>query len=912
MATRFDDPQTSSTSAPVIRRRFRTLIFILASALAGYSTAQTAAESSDSDEGDDDTSREGPRKSENIVDRVTVYGSTASQQRAIESKRQSLQILDGVSQDDIGKLPDLDTAGVLRRIPGVNVQEDQGEPRFPVIRGLNPSFNRVVVDGGIVASPERGTRTVPLDILPASMLKEIQVVKTPTPDQDPNAIGGTINLITRSAFDEDRPFADSQVFIGHVEQNGDGGVLFSDDTDGKLPIRGNLTAGTRFGPNGQFGVVAGFNYSRRAFEVTQIETDDSDFTEFDDTGNNVGLRNGNGVVVPTNNRLFFYNNNRRQISGHGRFEWRPSENFSLDASGFYAEFNDDERRDEERFELGTGANASTPETISDQTAFTGVSQEAFGIIGLGRFVIDRSIYTGRVETDWDMTDSLNWTTQAVYSGGSLDNPESTESFQTDTSIGAVFDVSSFFQRFTPLDAQQFADPSNFPHNSRGELQRDTDDDIIEITSSLSYDVDFADSKISLKAGGIYRERERTEFGVFTRFTADPSLGFTLADAFNTQINPVDFQNGQRFTFRIDDLGATEFFEANRESFSASTPFEFGLDAEEDVYGGFGMITAQRGPLTAIGGVRIEQTDFEGQDVNSSVPVDGSYTNVLGNLQGRWLIRDDLALRVAFTQTIGRPDLSDFSRALSLGDTSGTNQTISFGNPDLDPRTSDNIDLSLEWYIPGNGILAIGGFYKNIEDEIFNDTRFGVPVAELPAAVANQLDPTITSVDINQPLNSSSADILGLEAQFQHKFSWLPAPFNGFGFSGNVTVLDTEFEVPLASGEIIETGLLQQPDLIGNATGFYQTELLEVRISYNYADEFLDSTAGTFDRFTFWDSQGQIDMQARFNVTDDTSFLFEAQNVNTEGRLELSGPEADFLQESARFGRTFWFGLNVSL
>jgi len=912
MAARSDIARTSSALRSIIRRGLSALILILATALAGYSTAQTVVESTDADEEDDATSLEEARESDEVVDRITVYGSTASQQRAIDSKRQSLQILDGVSQDDIGKLPDLDTAGALRRIPGINVQEDQGEPRFPVIRGLNPSFNRVVVDGGIVASPERGTRTVPLDILPASMLKEMQVIKTPTPDQDPNAIGGMINLITRSAFDEDAPFFYSQGFIGHVGQNGEGGALFSDDTDGKLPIRGNLTAGTRFGPNREFGVVAGFNYSRRAFEITQIETDDSDFTEFDDAGNNVGLRNGNGVVVPTNNRLFFYNNNRRQISGHGRFEWRPAENFRLDASGFYAEFNDDERRDEERFELGTTAGPSTPETISDQTAFTGVSQEGFGIIGLGRFVIDRSIYTARVETDWDMTDSLNWLTQAVYSGGSLDNPESTESFQTDTSIGAVFDVSSFFQRFIPLDAQQFSDPSNFAHNSRGELQRDTDDEIIEITSSLSYDIDFADSQISLKGGGIYRERERTELGIFTRFTAAPSLAFTLADAFNSQINPVDFQNGQRFTFRVDDLGATEFFEANRASFSASAPFEFGLEAEEDVYGGFGMLTAQRGPLTIIGGVRVERTDFAGQDVNSSVPVEGSYTNVLGNLQGRWLIRDDLALRVAFTQTIGRPDLTDFSRALSLGDTSGTNQAISFGNPDLDPRTSDNIDLSLEWYLPGNGILAIGGFYKNIEDEIFNDTRFGVPVGELPAAVANQLDPTITTVDISQPLNSSKADILGLEAQFQHTFSWLPAPFNGFGFSGNVTVLDTEFEIPLASGEIIETGLLQQPDLIGNVTGFYQTELLEVRISYNYTDEFLDSTAGTFDRFTFWDSQGQIDMQARFNFTDDASFLFEAQNLNNEGRLELSGPGAEFLQESARFGRTFWFGVNVSL
>lgn len=902
-----------SLTIPAQPRRFRRFdprpglgatTSFLALTVAGHALAQAGAGA--------DSARSEQPAGDAPIEEIRVYGSTLSQQRAIDSKRESLQILDGISQDDIGRLPDLDTAGALRRIPGVNVQEDQGEPRFPVIRGLNPSFNRVVVDGGIVASPERGTRTVPLDIIPASMLREMQVVKTPMADQDPNAIGGTINLITRSAFDAEEPFIFTQGFVGHVGQNGEGGVLFSEDTGGKLPIRGNVTAGTRFGPEGQFGIVAGFNYSRRAFEITQIETDDADFTEFDEAGNNVGLGNGNGVVVPTNNRLFFYNNNRRQISGHGHFEWRPSETFHLDVTGFYAEFNDDERRDEERFELGTNASASTPETISGQSDFTGVSPNGFGIIGLGRFVIDRTIFNARAETDWDVTENLNWTTQFVASGGSLDNPESTESFQTDTSFGAVFDVSSFFQRFTPLDAQGFSDPQSFNHVSRGELSRGTDEDIFEVTSELAYDAELAGAEVTFKGGGIYRKRDRTEGGLFTSFSADPSLNFTLADAFNTQINDVDFQNGQRFEFRVDDVGATEFFEANRASFSGSTPFEFGFDAEEDVYGGFGMFTARRGPLSVVGGVRIERTEFEGQDVNSPVPVEGSYTNVLGNFQARWMISDDVALRAAFTQTIGRPDLSDFAESLSLGTVSGSNQAISFGNPEIEPRSSDNLDLSIEWYLPGNGIFSVGGFYKSIEDEIFTDTRFGVPVSELPAAVSALLDPSITSVDITQPLNSSKADILGIEAQFQHKFTWLPAPFDGLGFSGNVTALDTEFDVPLASGEIIETGLLQQPDLIGNATGFYQTDILEIRVSYNFAGEFLDSTAGTRDRFEFWDSQGQIDMQARFNINDWSSFIFEAQNLNNEGRLELTGPDAQFLQESARFGRTFWFGFNVSL
>jgi len=845
------------------------------------------------------------------IEEIRVFGSTLSQERAIESKRNSVEILDGISQDEIGRLPDLDTAGALRRIPGINVQEDQGEPRFPVVRGLNPSFNRVIVDNGIVASPERGTRTVPLDILPASMLRELQVIKTPGPDRDPNAIGGIINLITRSAFDEETPFLYSQGFIGHVGQNGDGGKLFSKDANSKLPVRGNLAAGTRFGANNEFGIVAGFNYSRRVFEITQIETDDADFTEFDDTGNNVGLGNGNGIVVPTNNRLFFYNNDRRQISGHGRLEWRPSDRLQVDLSGFYAEFNDDERRDEDRFELGTSASSSQPDVILNQTDFTGVSPNGFGIIGLGRFVIDRSIFSARAEVDWDLTPALNWTSQLVVSGGSLDNPESTDSFQTDTSFGAVFDVSSFFQRFIPLDPERFLDPANFRHVSRGELQRQTDEDIFEITTEISNDQIFIQGmNVELKAGGIYRNRERKERGVFTGFSA-PALNFTLADAFNTQLNDISFQNGQRFNFRIDDVGATEFFENNRSSFSG-TPFEFGLDAEEDVYGGFAMFSAEYDSINILGGLRVEHTDFSGQDVNSPVAVEGDYTNLLGNFQVRWRIHENITLRAAFTQTIGRPDLSDFAEGLSLGTVSGASQNISFGNPDLEPRESDNIALSVEWYLPDNGLFSIGGFYKNIDNEIFTDTRRGVAVTDLPATVAALLDPSITTVDITQPLNSSSASILGLEAQFLHKFTRLPEPFNGLGFSGNVTILDTEFDVPLASGEIIETGLLQQPDLIGNATGFYQTDDFEVRVSYNFADKFLDSIAGTEERFEFWDAQGQVDMQVRFNVLDNTTLLFEAQNLNNENRTELTGPGARFLQESAEFGRTWWLGLNVSL
>ena len=874
------------------------------------------AQTVDADRGDADDARS--------VDEIVVYGSSVSQQRAIESKRRSLQILDGISQDDVGRLPDLDTAGALRRIPGVNVQEDQGEPRFPVIRGLNGNFNRVIIDGGIVASPERGTRLVPLDIIPASMLAELQVVKTPAADQDPNAIGGTINLVTRSAFDEEKPFFYGQGFIGHVGQNGDGGALFNEETDGLLPYRFNAAAGSRFGRDEQFGLVLGFNYSRRAFEIPQVEVDDADYTEFDDAGNNVGLGNGNGIVTPTNNRLFFYNNNRRQISGHGRLEWRPSDTFRIDLTGFYAEFNDEERRDEFRYELGDGSGANEPGVIRDQTATTGVSDTGFGIVGLGRFTIDRTIYNGRAFVEWEAAPGLTFDAQFVYSGGGLDNPESTESFQTQTVMneageeinpfGAFFDNSTFFPRFTPLDPEGFFNPANYVHTGRGILERGTDEDIIEITPNVTFETEWGEADLTFKAGGIYRNREREERGTFTRVSG-AGIGYTLADVVNLQLNDVDIQGGQRFPFRVNDVAATQFFEANLADQVSTDLLPFGFTAEEEIFGGFAMATWAQGPWTLAGGVRIENTSFEGLDFRSrdNVGVEGDYTNVLGNFQVRYDIREDIVARAAFTQTIGRPNIADLARGFTFSDNGDLSASVNFGNPDLEARQSNNVDVSLEWYLPGNGVLAVGGFYKDIDNEIFRGTRFGVPLSELPAEAQAALGGAFTEVDITQPLNSSSARIYGLEAQYQQRLDFLPAPFDGFGFVGNVTYLDTRFDIPLNDGTIVEEGLFQQPDLIGNITGYYQTEEFEVRVSYNFADDFLDSiNTSSVDRFEFWDAQGQIDMQARYNISDNFRFLFEAQNLNNEGRTELTGPNRDRLQESAVFGRTFWFGFGVNL
>ncbi len=827
------------------------------------------------------------------VEEVTVYGQALSIERALDMKRQSDRILDAVAQDDIGRLPDLNTAQAVLRVPGVAVQNDQGEARFPILRGLNATYNRTTIDGAIVASPERGgiARAVPLDLIPAFLLSGIEVQKSITPDLDHNAIGGTINLVTRSALASEDPFMFGGVFLGNHEQSADGTTLDGDEDE--LPWRANFAAGRSFGSNGQFGAVFGLDYSIRNFEIPQVEVDDADYTEFDADGNNVGLGGGNGIVVPTNQRIFFYNNVRERIGAAGRVEWQASDTLYLDLAGYYNEYNDDERRDEERYELGTSGSVAQPAVIRNQTATSGITDSGFNIVGIGRFVLDRDITSIRAGADWDVAPGWLVEAGAALTTAELSNPEVTDAFQTDTTFGARYDTSQFFNTVDPLDPEAFFDPANYGHVNRGVLDRFTDEETTEIRLDVTWsNTPFDD--LELKGGFLRRDLDKDEGFNFRRFVADAGVGYTLADVADSSLADVTWQGGYRLENRIDLDASDDFFAAN--TFDEVLNIDRGSSAEESVTAGYLMARFDTERWGIVGGLRIENTDWEGAPLAGET-VSGDYDDVLPSINVRFDLNDEIVVRAAASQTLGRPNLSELTRGQSID---LTDNAITRSNPDLQPRVSTNVDLSIEWYIP-NGILAGGVFFKDIEDEIFFLTTQG------PVTIDG-----ITYDSVSQPENAADAEIFGVELQYQQTLSFLPAPFDGFGIIANATILDTEFTVPLGDGDTRKTSFFQQPDFTGNLTGFYATPSFELRASYNYTDEFLDTlVAGNPDSDEYWKARSQVDLQARFNLNDRFTVIGEVQNLTDQGRRELTGPGRRFLQEDAEFGRTFWLGLTAT-
>lgn len=132
------------------------------------------------------------------IEEVVVNGALQGQSKALNQQKSSLNITNIISSDQVGRFPDQNVGDALKRIPGINVQYDQGEARFGNIRGTSPEYNSVAIDGDRIPSAEAETRSIQLDLIPSDMIQSIELNKVVTADMDADAIGGSVNLITKS------------------------------------------------------------------------------------------------------------------------------------------------------------------------------------------------------------------------------------------------------------------------------------------------------------------------------------------------------------------------------------------------------------------------------------------------------------------------------------------------------------------------------------------------------------------------------------------------------------------------------------------------------------------------------------------------------------------------------------------
>ncbi len=828
------------------------------------------------------------------VEEIVVTGQRAAQRAAIAVKRDEFVVSDVISSDDIGKLPDHNTAAALRRIPGVSVQEDQGEPRFPVLRGLTSTYNRTTVDGAIVASVDETARTVPLDIVPSVMAGRVEVIKTVTPENDANAIGGVINITTRSAFDAGRPFFNGMASYGWYERSGD---VRNDEPS----YRVSFATGMTFGANDEWGLVIGASHEQLDYDIPQVEAADPSVREYTAAGApvNSGAATGNGIQVPTQVRLFWYNNTKTRDGVNGKLEWRPTDAFHWEASGLWANMEDDEERIEYRVEpIGN---------VSAQTPTSGTFASGRGIIGLNQPITRREIGLARTSFRWDASDQWLIDGSLVYSRAAFELPNTSVTFQTrdaqGTAYGFSYDTSDFFPVFTPTGPGLRAPASYFLTQYRDTLVR-TFENTAQAGLNAAFDDGGHERNLTAKVGFNLRSTEREYSNARTDY-ALPSFNFDLVD----RPGPTEAIQGRYPIGARIDVEATEaYFSANRALFARTVALRSGdYDVTEDVSAAYGQASYRIGAFTALGGVRYEKTEVEANafrvrsGVLTPVANAGDYDDWLPSVHLRWDVRDDLTVRAAWTNTIGRPNFASLAGAENVT-FNGAQALLSLGNPNLQPRESEGFDLSLEYY-PHDGLVSVAVFSKDIENEIF--TLTSIERLDVGAGLQDVL--------VTTPQNAQAAEIRGIELAFQQELYFLPEPFDGFGVSANATFLDTDF-VFLTNGGTVQRhrSLFLQPSTTLNQSIYYQRGPFEAKVSHNYIGGFLETINDTIPNADqYWKGRHLYDASVSWRFDQGVTVFFEAQNLNDAGRREVTGPGQTYLQESAEYGRTFWLGASVS-
>ena len=787
------------------------------------------------------------------LDEIVVMGNRVSQLLALQRKRAGESILDAVSADTVGKLPDFNVAEAIQRLPGLSVELDQGEGRYPIIRGIDANLNNVTIDGNLVGAPEGEGRRVALDVVPSDLISVVEVVKAITPDLDGNAVGGNINIVTRSAFDSPEPFAVISARAGYNEKSD------------RVPYGASAAWGSTLGSNEQWGLVLAGSYYIKRYDSDLAEG--VDWVEFQP-----------GSFAPENLRLFDYDIERERIGLNANLEYRPNDDTFWYLRSIFNEFTDEEARDQLDFDAARGTQTPVSSTVvqnsqgraSREYRQNDQTQQLTNISLGGEFSIG----------------NLTWGASYTFSHAEEITPRRVdwEYRSSGSAFPNTVDVSNFFWQFDAGPAINDAD--NYPFRR---VRRRTDaieEDIDSLKTDLRIDREFGRYSGYLQFGAKYTARDK--FRDRENMNYEDAVAFTLADTGLSLPGPSGFFDG------IYDLGPRLDF-AGHESLFQSNPTMFAFDAEdsaedsvasdynieEDILAAYGMISVDIGNATILGGVRVEQTDMSNTAVFLQLPIadpmnPGSllsaghdYTDVLPSIHLTFRPRDNIVVRAAWTNTIGRPNFENVVPSFELEDLDGQ-----AGNVNLKPFESMGFDLSFEYYLEPSGIISIGAFYKKIDNPIF------------VRRTTNVLFQGIMLDSLQQPENADNGDLLGVELNWEQQFVNLPSPWDGFGASVNYTFVDSEVDV--FGREADNLPFFRQPDTIANIALYYSIGRFETRLAWNYRDAYLQSIGGDLTEDVYFADHSQIDLKLTYDATDKLSVFGEVQNINDESRGEYQG------------------------
>lgn len=282
-----------------------------------------------------------------------------------------------------------------------------------------------------------------------------------------------------------------------------------------------------------------------------------------------------------------------------------------------------------------------------------------------------------------------------------------------------------------------------------------------------------------------------------------------------------------------------------------------------------------GNLAAILGVEVEGAEVLKQKLTAVTPtnLESDYAMFLPNVNFKIDLSDDLVLRTAYSKTITRPSMENLRPGLEFGDLKQRGPyPVHSGNPDLKPLESDNLDLSLEWYYGAGSYASAGLFYKQVDNFILDATSGQKLTDPDGNPIIDPSNGKVIEFAVTKPSNVETADVQGLELAVQHMFGE-----TGFGTVVNATFVSTnaEYDVAKFDSSFALVGLSDSYNLVG----FYENDKYQVRLAYNFRDQFLRSVSDSEP--TFVEDYGQFDLSASYNLTENVTITLDGINITGE-------------------------------
>ena len=842
----------------------------------GFATQQKVATIGAKETANVDVHLEVPSQKQTVV--VTAPRASGEAE-AINEERTADNILQVLPAEVIRSLPNANMADALGRMPSVTLERDEGEGKYVQVRGTEPRLTNTTVDGINLPSEEPGVRQIKFDSIPADLVESVQVSKTLEANMDGDGIGGSVNLVTKTATD-----------VPTMNFGSIGGI--TPIQGGRGETEETATVGKRFGASKKFGVLVGGSWDWNGRGIDDIEPVPDVATL------------SNGTTVPWKDamdiREYQYFRSRWGLAGSADYRIHDGSNVYL--RYFYSDFkNYGDRWVYSLTDNTPGIQLLNPGNVGCGTDDNGVTiQPCGGTASFNTQTRRPDIATGDLILGGTHVLSNTWYSWELSAARSSygNSPGSTARFESTLDQSACqYDSSATKNIYLPQwNAACYSDAYNPANFTLGKIDSDRGHAAqlnLGLAGNGAWRYHVGDNRVAtLEYGGKFRNVNK--FADTYVLTIDPNGTIPMSAFANRLVNNHYYNGGDYklgYNPKYEDVIA--YVNANPTQFTFSSsqgqdPSQFGL--VEKVSAGYVMNTLDlTNRVRAIVGLRAEVTQDNVHNLSfgsdgSITPnhYSGSYYNLLPSASVRFGLGADNYLRLGYARGISRPDPQDIAQPLSWTDSgNGANRySVSFGNANLKAEVGDDVDVLFDHYFKSFGALSAGYFYKSLQDPIISST-FELANYQPPGGPQGSYLAT-------EPVNAGSAWIRGVEFSLLQHFTMLPGALNGLGLSANYGYTSSGTHgIP---GRSDHPALLRNSPHAFNISPTYDYGRVSLRLgmsynqasiySYQYADGTPGGVNGPLSDIWFY-THFQTDAQGSVRLWRGTNLIVSGLDLNNE-------------------------------